>query len=193
MVWILGHSFIFWAHGRAATRCYSSNLGFDPDVCQVLWFGVRGLRLFNFESVLMDRASVWPSPDVLIVHLGGNDIGRARTMHLIMELKRLFLGCKALFPGATLCFSEVVPRRVWSSREFWFKEKIRRRLNRSLSKFLPLLAGFSYRHVELEGFTPGLYWPDGVHLSEVGWDIFNVGIQNIIERASVFCGGPCQA
>ena len=40
---------------------------------------------------------------------------------------------------------------------------------------MPQIGGLSYRHVDLEGGYPGLYRSDGVHLSEVGMDIFNFG------------------
>lgn len=60
---------------------------------------------------------------------------------------------------------------------------MRKRVNRALEKCMPLLNGLSYRHVDLEGGYPGLYRPDGVHLSEVGLDIFNLGLQYSIESA----------
>lgn len=50
---------------------------------------------------------------------------------------------------------------------------------------MPQIGGLSYRHVDLEGGYPGLYRPDGVHLSEVGIDIFNLGLQNGIEMAAM--------
>lgn len=57
-----------------------------------------------------------------------------------------------------------------------------------MRKFLPLLGGFSYRHSDLEGFLQGLYRGDLVHLSDVGLDIFNTGLQNILERVMAFGG-----
>lgn len=60
-----------------------------------------------------------------------------------------------------------------------------------MAKFLPLLDGLSYRHVNLEGFVSSLYRSDKVHLSDICLDIFNVGLQNIIQKSTVF-GGLCQ-
>lgn len=41
----------------------------------------------------------------------------------------------------------------------------------------------SYRHSDLELGGEGLYWRDKINLSDIGNDIFNVGIQNTIEKA----------
>lgn len=50
---------------------------------------------------------------------------------------------------------------------------------------MPSLGGLSYRHIDLEGCIPCLYRQDGVHLSDVRQDIFNIGLQSDIEMASV--------
>ena len=63
-------------------------------------------------------------------------------------------------------------------------EKMRKRINRAMSKFMPQLGGLAYRHVDLEGGFTGLYRQDGVHLSDVGIDIFNLGLQYGIEQAA---------
>ena len=79
MVWIIGHSFVYWAQQRANRRYYASNLGLDPSAFQVFWFGRRGMGwedlLFEFDTLLMS----FPEPSILILHLGGNDIGQMKT------------------------------------------------------------------------------------------------------------------
>lgn len=63
-------------------------------------------------------------------------------------------------------------------------EKMRKRINRAMVKYMPLIGGLSNRHVDLEGDIPGFYRQDGVHLSEVGLDIFNLDLQCGIEMAA---------
>ena len=98
------------------------------------------------------------------------------------DLQRIHL----FFPGTRIIFSEMIPRLIWLSlSEKKSLEKIRKRVNHSIEKFMPVLGSFSYRHTELEGGLSGLYRPDGVHLSDIGLDIFNMDFQNMIEMATV--------
>lgn len=63
-------------------------------------------------------------------------------------------------------------------------EKNRKRINRAMKKYLPSLDFFSYRHIELEGGLQGLFCQDGIHLSDVGLDIFNLGLQSCMEMST---------
>lgn len=182
----MGHSFIHWAHKRSSQRCYTSNLSFPPDSVKIFWKGIRGMRWNQLFLILSNLAQSWPLPSILIIHLGGNDIGKVSTMDLIFMIKRDLQRVKLSFPNTRVVFSEVVPRLVWmSSPRVNPLEKIRRRINHSVEKFMPYMNGFSWRHVDLEGGFQGLYRRDGIHLSDIGLDIFNVGLQNCIEMAAV--------
>ena len=130
---------------------------------------------------------LWPMPSILVIHLGGNDLGKCKTLDLLFKIKGDLQRFGLAFPGTVVAFSEIIPRLSWlSSEQRRVMEKMRKRVNRALEKYMPQIGGFSYRHVDLEGGYPGLYRRDGVHLSEVGVDIFNVGLQNIVEKAATF-------
>lgn len=129
------------------------------------------------------RAS-YPIPDILIIHAGGNDVGQMQTLLLLAELKRLFLLLKTSFPHTVLVFSEVIPRFRWRNPQERFFDRIRKRVNRSMMVFLRAVGGFSFRHELLEGYEPGLYRADGVHLSEIGLDIFNCDLEEMVEKAA---------
>ena len=127
-----------------------------------------------------------PYPDILIIHLGGNDIGKYSTLDLIFKIKRDLQHIHLSFPSTKIIFSEMIPRFLWLSfPENRSLEKIRRRVNHSIEKFMPILNSFSYRHTELEGGFSGLYRSDGIHLSDIGLDIFNSDLQNMVEMATV--------
>lgn len=190
IIWIVGHSYVYWAERLAASRSYSSNLGLDFNKFKILWSGVRGLRWRNLRDHLLYLSSIWPAPVVLVIHLGANDIGKVRTWELLCEMKNDFCAIKLLFPRSILAFSEMVPRLLWSPwGNFFYVDKIRRRLNRTIHNFLASSGSLSFRHLELEGFIPGLFREDLVHLSDIGIDIFSMGLQSLIENAMVL-GGP---
>uniref|UniRef100_A0A8C5MXJ2 Uncharacterized protein n=1 Tax=Leptobrachium leishanense TaxID=445787 RepID=A0A8C5MXJ2_9ANUR len=62
-------------------------------------------------------------------------------------------------------------------------KRARRKLNHAVSHFvLRLGGGLAIRHRELEGNNSVLVRSDGVHLTDIGLDIFNVGLQAGIEE-----------
>lgn len=141
------------------------------------------MDLFFYLSTLFHS---WPSPFILIFHLGGNDVGTMKMLDLMFLIKRDLHRLKLYFPNTCIIFSEMVSRLHWLySPGRKSLEKIKKRVNHSIEKFMPLLGGFSFYHVDLEGGFPGLYRQDGIHLSDVGLEIFNLGLQNLIERAAV--------
>lgn len=123
------------------------------------------------------------------MHNGGNDIGKVNTVNLIAEMKQTFSVLKGMWPSVILIFSEIIPRRIWGLPEWAFMHRIRRRINRCMMHFLPVIGGFAFRHIELEGFLPGLFREDWIHLSEIGLDIFNNNLQVMVERALLLIGG----
>ncbi|XP_040266399.1 uncharacterized protein LOC120981017 isoform X2 [Bufo bufo] len=189
VIWILGHSFVFWAERRAAERNYLQKSFIGAFFVSIVWLGFRGLKWYQIIPILKNELRSLPQPDVLIIHAGGNDLGKIKTLDLMEHMKSDLFQIKSLIPEVILIFSEIIPRLIWKSDQYGFMEKIRKRVNRSLEKFLPSLNGWSIRHTELEGFIAGLYRNDLVHLSDIGLDIFNSGLQDMIDKAVVFRGG----
>lgn len=71
---------------------------------------------------LVGRKS-WLVPDVLILHAGGNDLGKVNTLNLMWAIKKDIASLKCIFPDAVICFPEIVPRLLWSSSDFTLVEK----------------------------------------------------------------------
>ncbi|KAM5140492.1 uncharacterized protein ACMZJ9_014352 [Mantella aurantiaca] len=184
MVWIVGHSFIYWAERRAAYKAYFENLDINTTDEQILWSGIKGLSGANLFSTLSDLCSRWPLPNILIIHVGGDDIGKMLRLELVHTLKSDLLNFKKNFPNTVVVYSEIIPRPAWLNTPLAKQyEKIRKRINRAMEKFLPEIGGFSLRHINLEGGEDGLYRQDGVHLSDIGLDILNKDFQECIEKA----------
>lgn len=51
--------------------------------------------------------------DVLIIHLGGNNIGNVGTQELLDQTKKSLIKVKQLFPEIVIIFSEIVPKLLW--------------------------------------------------------------------------------
>lgn len=66
---------------------------------------MRWNELRQTISYLHDR---WPIPNVIIFHLSGNDIGRSKTLDLILQIKLDLLCLHAVLPNTVVVFSEVI-------------------------------------------------------------------------------------
>ena len=153
----------------------------------ICWHGKRGMVWSELLSELGSMSYSHHLPNILIIHLGGNDIGKQNTLNLIFQIKHVIRFIKAMYPDSVIVFSEIIPRLKWLKSEVFRPfEKIRKRINRMVEKFMSLGYGFSCRHWELEGGFPGLYRDDGIHLSDIGLDILNNDLQTCVEQAAVW-------
>lgn len=88
--------------------------------------------------------------------MGSNDLGRMRTLDLLFTMKNDLCRFELTSPTTTIIFSENVPRLSWLySPQCRVMEKIRKRINRAMEKYLPMLDVFSYRHIDLEDDIAG--------------------------------------
>ncbi|KAM3933227.1 uncharacterized protein RB166_001093 [Leptodactylus fuscus] len=187
-VLLLGHSYIFWAAQRAECRPGGSNLGFQH--VQVVWRGVRGMRWAQVlpEAVEFSRSIV--GPVVIVIHAGGNDLCFVRVPELLAVMRSDLERIPGFFLEVVLVWSEIVPRLRWNgSRDPESAERCRRSVNARMSRFVRSRGGVVIRHRQLEGDNSRLLRPDGVHLNDIGQDIFLSGLQDGVEQALFLLGG----
>lgn len=189
LVWIIGDETILAAQKRAAIRNFSE-FQFENYNVNLCWFFFETNDINNLYSFIFNLVSDYSSPNILILHFGSGFIGRIRTLKLIAELKQVLFRIHSFLINTILVFSEILPRLLWSHRLNFFMEKIRKRVNRSISNFLLSLNGISFRHYNLEGFLPGYYLTDEFSFSPVGLDIFNLDVQSMLEVGLQCFGGP---
>ncbi|XP_053329999.1 uncharacterized protein LOC128503829 [Spea bombifrons] len=189
-VWLVGHSFIFWARRRAAVRPNGEQLGFSPLAVEVRWFGKRGMLWVHLLPELVRLSRLLGPPSVLVIHLGGNDLGvvpvRSLGDTVLRDLARLMV----LFPDVRLVWSEVVSRNFWRvATNQRALERSRVKFNRWISKFVASVNGVTVRHRVFERDAANLFRSDGVHLNDIGLDLFNLALQEAIGQAMACVGG----
>ncbi|KAM3920263.1 uncharacterized protein RB166_014651 [Leptodactylus fuscus] len=188
VVLILGHSYVFWAAQRAECRPGGSNLGFQQ--IQVVWRGVRGMRWSQVLSEVVDFSRGVDGPVILVVHAGGNDLCFVRMAELLAVMRSDLERIPGFFPELIIVWSEIVPRQRWQgSRDAASAERCRRSVNARMARFVRSRGGVVIRHHQLEGDNSRLLRPDGVHLNDIGLNIFLSGLQDGIERALFLLGG----
>ena len=181
-VWILGSSYIFWAEQRASRRGIVKDLGVKG-VQSIKWVGRRGMRwhqlMHEFQYLTMHA----PPPKVLVLHLGANDITTVRCSHLRNCMRGDILLMNETFPETKVVISAMIQRCNWASDIDLKKiENKRKTLNRFLRRLAAYIGGGFVPHEDLRADTLGFYFHDGIHLSDVGNDLFLMGIRDALEK-----------
>ncbi|KAM4025860.1 uncharacterized protein ACNLHF_026288 [Anomaloglossus baeobatrachus] len=187
-IWIVGHSYVFWAAQRAGNRPGGRNLGFHH--VELLWRGVRGLRWSQVLSEVVDISRQSSAPTILVLHAGGNDIGNIRLAELLTMMRSDLDRFPGFFSELRIVWSEIILRVVWQgSSDLEVIDRTRCTVNTRMSRFIRYRSGVVVRHRQLEGDNRRLMMPDGVHLTDIGLDIFLSGIQDGLEQAFFLMSG----
>ncbi|XP_063810639.1 uncharacterized protein LOC135037597 isoform X1 [Pseudophryne corroboree] len=113
-VWIMGHSFIHWAEERAAARPYGRDLGLPQVNWAVRWFGVRGMRWSQLrKAVLRAEATAGQAPEVVVLHLGGNDLGKVKSLDIIRWMREDLEWLRERWSQVHILWSSIIPRLAW--------------------------------------------------------------------------------
>lgn len=104
---------MFWGAVRTALRPEDRQLGFAREEALVWWLGKRGMRwagvLPEFHRFIrLDRP-----PDVLVLHVGGNNLGVRPFQELIRDIKFDMLCLWATLLKVITVWSDIVTRKVW--------------------------------------------------------------------------------
>lgn len=184
LVWIFGHSFVYWGAERADVRPAGRQLGLPLADARIRWIGIRGMRWPRLLSEFQFFAGLDRAPDVLVIHAGGNDLGVRTTRELLRDVKLDCLRLWATYPGIILVWSDIVARRVWRhARSVSGLNRARAKLNRAIGRFIARNGGVVVRHKELEELDSSLLWMDGVHLNGIGFDMWSLNIREGVEKA----------
>ncbi|XP_072533749.1 uncharacterized protein [Salminus brasiliensis] len=183
-VWICGHSLVFWAEKRATSPEFGMQLGMDHNTVRIWWKGVQGMTWQQLLPQLLQLKDNWPRPDVILIHLGGNDLGKTPPEAFLAAVKKDLISMKSIFPECLLVWSNILPRRTWRhSDDRVGVDNTRKAINISVCSIIAELGGSSLAHENIKpGLDLGLYRPDGVHLSGKGIDTFNLNMQDFLEK-----------
>nr|XP_060644484.1 uncharacterized protein LOC132783356 isoform X1 [Anolis sagrei ordinatus] len=188
---IFGHSYVHWAERYARNTPFGQHLGF-ASTASVEWKGVRGLHWDGLIPLLFqDRSG--PPPDVLVLHLGGNDLGLLNGRALYLQARADILRIWQAWPRVHIAWSAVIPRLRWPGGGDVKKlEKARKRVNRAMRTALARGRGSYILHRDITHDKTQLYRSDGIHLSDLGNHQFladlHLGIKEVL-RGLVGDGG----
>ncbi len=180
-VWIIGSSIVHWAK-QHTIKVLDRNIGLGTYNIRVNWMGLRGLKWIDLKTIFYSELETKAPPAVTIAHLGANDLVNVRARKLsriIMEdIEELARYC----PRCVFIWSDLLPRLFWKGAKSVTKIELKRkRINREGRQACLKMGGRFIKHT-VDHNTPNLFWEDGIHMNELGNDIFLHEIQGALEQ-----------
>ena len=112
---MVGHSYIrqaqkWAAGGKRAGGMWQSNI-------EVCWLGQPGMRWEQLLPAVAKARGRLPFPNIVVVHLGGNDLTSKGRRQLLQVMKKDLMTMADMVRPAEVIWSEVVPRFEWRGAE----------------------------------------------------------------------------
>lgn len=181
-IWIVGSSIIKRAESHFKGRPLGRNLGLQRYQASVIWAGHPGLQYHQVFTIVNSLRQCFSAPNFLILHFGGNDVGREACGILRQKIKTVLTNLMCILPNTTIVWSSILPRLNWRySTNVKAMESMRARINRAVILFLLQRGHKAIKRTDFHDKLPALYLADGVHLSFIGNDIFLNTIQGALE------------
>lgn len=122
-------------------------------------------------------------PNIIIVHCGANKLGLVKLKPLLKQLQVTLAKIGKLFPYTKIVWSCLLPRFAWRySQNVKVMEEARARVNRKAIRCISDRGGAFIKHTQFQAKPVQLFHADGVHLSELGNDMFLSDLQGAVER-----------
>ena len=144
-VWILGSSIVRDAFTHA--KCKLQNLNLVKNV-HVWWQGYGGLLMANVgEKLDLIDSLNSETPSILILHCGGNDLGKRKTVNIINSIENTLREIHIKYPFTKIVFSQILPRKKWRySCNNKAMDHARRRVNSFVKNKIIELGGTYLKH-----------------------------------------------
>ena len=143
--------------------------------------GIRGMKWHSFMETFNSLTSD-ASPDLVIIHLGSNDISFNNPHLLILNKMKsdIFLGMEK-FQYTVFIFSELLSRRFWGRIEGWEGERKKLEIDKEIRILMRKRGGKVLNHQNIKWRDKSFFRGDGVHLTDKGNDIFIDDLLNFLK------------
>ncbi|KAJ8270392.1 hypothetical protein GJAV_G00113970 [Gymnothorax javanicus] len=176
-VYSTGDSYIRRGEKRARETT-GTNLGLDA---QVQWFGWGGMVWGNLLPFIHQCLRGRAVPEVLLIHCGGNDLGKIKSVKLVAGIKQDLEILHRQFLWMKIMFSAITQRCRWRSSHPKI-DKAWQYVNSVMATFVLSIVGDILHHPQIKHRDPGQCLHDGVHFTPIGNYIFLNNIVAVSER-----------
>ncbi|XP_040211962.1 nuclear factor 7, ovary-like isoform X10 [Rana temporaria] len=182
-IWIVGNSIISSAAKDAKKFPYGENLGFEPENVVIHWMGKSGMQWSELLPALREKFAELGAPDVLVIHLGGSDLGHMNN-NLVFSVKQILSTLIRSYPNTKFIWSSILPRKEWLMTP---KEFNRKKLSKALSGVVKAARFKVIWHNDIEKrFRHPLRSSEEDGLTSKEMDMFYVSLIRFIQRALNF-------
>lgn len=106
------------------------------------WQGRSGLIASKIKEQINIMARYEDPPNIIIIHIGGYDMGHIRLGYLQLMLRRLFDWLWVKYPESFIVWSQIIPRINWRySDNVEAMDRTRRRINSTDAKYVVCKGG----------------------------------------------------
>jgi len=175
----VGDSIPYWAGERAQAR---GRPDMDlPGGASVSWMAVRGMGWQGAIHQLQIPVLFQAPPQVLLLYLGGNDLVAHSLRHVLKLVRETVEYLRSAFPEVALVWVNILPRFKWRAPKDEYRA-INNKLKRvnQFGRSMMREEGGRVLDVNIDLKTLGFYRPDGVHLSDVGLDMYLDAIRELL-------------
>lgn len=125
------------------------------------------------------------SPDILVVHVGGNDMALQASRDIIWDIKTDILHLWLTCPGLLVVWSDIVARKVWCQDRS--VDRMNRARAKEVGRFVTRNGGVMVRHRDFEDGSSEFLQGYGNHLNAIGIDLCCLNLATAPESHLVGC------
>ncbi|XP_075054817.1 uncharacterized protein LOC142140804 isoform X1 [Mixophyes fleayi] len=169
-IWVVGHSFVCDASKQSKAHERSS----FPRPVEIHWMGDKDLCWPGFLPFMTSAIEKQGPPDILVVHLGDGDLGKGKSLDLLISIREDFKLLHSKWPTVKLCWSDFIPRVSWERGVISVPviTRVMKKLNRAIYNIVSALGGMAIKHPLITVDKAHLYTLDGDHLTDEGLWLF---------------------
>ena len=178
-VWFVGSSLIERLR-RYVGETRSRDFSFELD-SHIVWMG-RGGMCWRGAMCCLQAGLNRPKPRVIVLHVGGNDLGRDTGIEIGKRIKRDLRWVLNAYPETTILFSYILPRSTFRNQRNDNPRGLNRAariINREVGKFLIKQGHGVVRHSQIQ-LKANVIDEKGVHLNHRGNEIFLKDFQDAL-------------
>lgn len=170
--------------GQAAHGTGRPHLDLDRQGFQLHWFGYSGIKLadlltkFQMCTILNSTP-----PNFMVLNFGGNDLTALDLAAFKVKVHSDIGYIHSVLPKTQLVWLDILPRLCWRGMRPTAAKQMdlkRKRANRFGREAVCKVPGGHIISTNIDRATPGLYCDDGVHLSQVGVQMYLLTLKDAL-------------